>query len=134
MLLVLALAVLPARRRLVPTAAPATPPATRLATPPATPPAGRRRWLVLALAVGGLAVLLAGPAGLLAAAAALLLPPRLRAPVAGGALVLAGLLLGLVPTWAAQPALAQLLALTALALVAAALVGPPEHRPLEEHP
>jgi oligopeptide transport system permease protein len=84
--------------------------------------------------VGGLAVLLAGPAGLLAAAAALLLTPRLRAPVAGGALLLAGLVLGLAPAWAGQPALGQLLALTALALVARALVGEPEQRALDQLP
>ena len=142
-LLVVALALLPARRAARSVAPLAAPPAAPLATPPAAPPApgeqvrqrrrGGREVAAVAV-VGGLAVLLAGPAGLLAAAVALLVPPRLRAPVAGGALALAGLLLGLVPTWAGQPALAQLLALTALALVARVLVGEPEQRPLEEHP
>jgi len=94
---------------------------------------GRRGWATVA-AVGGLAVLLTGPAGLLAAAAALLVPPRLGAPVAGGALALAGLVLGLAPTWGGQPALTQLLAVTALAVVARALVGEPEQRPLDQRP
>jgi hypothetical protein len=93
---------------------------------------GGRRWMVAV--VGGLAVLLTGPAGLPAAAAAVLLPPRLVAPVAGGALVLAGLVLGLAPAWSAQPAVGQLLGLTALLLLARALVGEPQQRPLDQRP
>jgi arabinofuranan 3-O-arabinosyltransferase len=133
-LLVVLLAAVPTRRPVRP-------------VPRAAPTKERRRWVV-AVVLGGLAVLLTGPVGLLAALAALLLPPRLLAPVAAGALALAGLVLALVPGWSAQPALTQLLALTALLLVARALldvrallgtrarapVGEPQQRPLDQHP
>jgi hypothetical protein len=73
-----------------------------------------------ALAVG-VPLLLAGAAGLLPAVVAVVLPARWRAPVAAGCLAGAGLVLGLAPTWPAQPALTQLLSVTALAVAAAAL-------------
>jgi arabinofuranan 3-O-arabinosyltransferase len=82
----------------------------------------RGGWAVLGL---GLAVavpaLLAGAAGLVATVTAVAVPRRVRPAVAGGCLAAAGLLLGLVPTWSAQPAMAQLLAVTAVAVTAAAL-------------
>jgi hypothetical protein len=73
----------------------------------------------------GVPLLLAGAAGVLPAIVAVLLPPRWRPAVAGGCLATAGLVLGLVPNAAAQPALVQLLSVTALAVTAAALAPGP---------
>jgi len=113
------------------------------------------RWGIVAVgATLGIGLVLAGAAGVLAALAALAVPARHRAAAAGGLLAAAGLVLGLAPTWAAQPALVQLSAVAAVALAAAALsdvdrpaplrgrrgsapaqpVGEPERRPLQHDP
>ncbi|MEN3360566.1 MAG: arabinofuranan 3-O-arabinosyltransferase, partial [Mycobacteriales bacterium] len=75
---------------------------------------------VLAVAVP---LLLAGGAGLVPAVVAVILPARWRPAAAAGCLASAGLVLGLAPTAGAQPALTQLLSVTAVAVVAAALAG-----------
>ena len=113
------------------------------------------RWGIVAVGgTLGVGLVLAGAAGVLAALAALAVPARHRAAAAGGLLAAAGLVLGLAPTWAAQPALVQLSAVAAVALAAAALsdvdrpaplrgrrgpapaqpVGEPERRPLQHDP
>jgi hypothetical protein len=81
--------------------------------------------LATALAVA-VPLLLAGGAGLVPAVVAVVLPARWRPAAAAGCLGCAGLVLGLTPTAGIQPALAQLLSVTAVALVAAALAPGPD--------
>jgi arabinofuranan 3-O-arabinosyltransferase len=113
----------------------------RTAPPPGAIPLGR--W-VPAGPVAVLGVLLVGPVGLAAAAAALALPRRRRPLAAGGALALAGVLLAADPGARWVQAAGQGLAAVALCLVTAALagwrppgeeeVGEPQRRPLDQHP
>jgi arabinofuranan 3-O-arabinosyltransferase len=85
-----------------------------------------RRWRLAAVALVVLVpVLLIGPAGVAPAALAFLVPPRWRAATAAGLLAAAGLVLGVAPTAGLQPAIAQLAAVSALALAAAALYPEP---------
>jgi arabinofuranan 3-O-arabinosyltransferase len=98
------------------------------------PPA--RPWLAAAAAVGA-AVLLAGAAGLIVGLLALAVPARWRAAAAAMSLTAAGAVLGFAPDWSAQPALVQLLAVTSVALAAAAAGEPLRERErgsLDQHP
>jgi arabinofuranan 3-O-arabinosyltransferase len=100
-----------------------------------------RRWAPATVPLAGAVVagLLAGVAGLAAGVVAGFVPGRWRAAVAGGALVLAGIVLAWAPRWGPQPAVTQLLAVGAVGLAAAGWaarepVGEPQRGPLDDDP
>jgi arabinofuranan 3-O-arabinosyltransferase len=127
-LLVLALALVPTRRR-------------RPLRPDPLPPTPGRWWRAVPVAAAG--GLLVGPFGLVAAAVALALPRRWRPAGAGGAVAAAGLVLAVDPGAGWVHPAAQGLAAVALCVVTAALAGwrppgepvrEPQRRPLDEAP